>query len=114
MSRHTLRKLHGVGAFEAMLSAFTDAVFEKVVAWQSRPLEVVYAIAYFCEIVLRNTTMATTEGSVHLTKRSPLPPLRSLTFSQKLRSSQSGQAAVFQRETGTRSPPVKIATNIFR
>ena len=40
-------ELYGIEISPELVSAVTDAVLEEVAAWQSRPLEPVYAIVYF-------------------------------------------------------------------
>ncbi len=42
-----LRELYGVEISPELVSAVTDAVLDEVSAWQSRPLEAVYAIVFF-------------------------------------------------------------------
>ncbi len=42
-----LRDLYGIDASPDLISAVTDAVLDEVAAWQTRPLEPVYAIVFF-------------------------------------------------------------------
>jgi putative transposase len=42
-----LRDLYGVDVSPDLISAVTDAVLDEVAAWQSRPLEPVYALVFF-------------------------------------------------------------------
>ena len=42
-----VRELYGLEISPDLVSAVTDAVHEEVIAWQSRPLEPVYAIVFF-------------------------------------------------------------------
>ena len=42
-----VRELYGVRISPALVSAVTDTVHEEVAAWQSRPLESVYAVVFF-------------------------------------------------------------------
>jgi putative transposase len=42
-----VRELYGIEVSAELISKVTDAVLEDVKAWQSRPLEAVYAIVYF-------------------------------------------------------------------
>ena len=42
-----LRDLYGIDASPDLISAVTDAVLEKVAAWQARPLEPVYPLVFF-------------------------------------------------------------------
>jgi putative transposase len=42
-----VRELYGVEISPALVSAVTDAVHDEVSAWQSRPLEQVYAVVFF-------------------------------------------------------------------
>lgn len=42
-----LRDLYGIDVSPDLISAVTDAVLEEIAAWQARPLEVIYPIAFF-------------------------------------------------------------------
>ena len=42
-----VRELYGIEVSPELISKVTDAVLEELAAWQSRPLESVYAIVYF-------------------------------------------------------------------
>ena len=49
-----LQELYEVEVSEALISSVTDAVFDDVRAWQSRPLDPVYPIVYFDCIVVKS------------------------------------------------------------
>ena len=49
----TFKDLYGVDVSASLISKVTDAVIEKVVEWQSRPLDAVYPIVYLDCIVLK-------------------------------------------------------------
>ena len=42
-----LRDLHGVDVSPDLISAVTDAILDKVAAWQARPLEPAYPLVFF-------------------------------------------------------------------
>ena len=46
-------ELYGADISAGLVSKITDAVIEKVVEWQSRPLDAVYPIVYLYWIVLK-------------------------------------------------------------
>ena len=45
--RGHVRELHGIEVSPELISKVTDAVLDELAAWQSRPLDTVYAIVYF-------------------------------------------------------------------
>ena len=45
--RGHVRELYGIEVSPELVSKVTDAVHDELAAWQSRPLESVYAIVYF-------------------------------------------------------------------
>ena len=49
-----LEELHGVEVSPALISNVTDAVYEEVRAWQSRPLAAVYPILYFDALYVKS------------------------------------------------------------
>ena len=50
---HHLRQVYGTELSPATVSAITDAVLEEVKAWQSRPLDPVYAVVFLDAIVVK-------------------------------------------------------------
>jgi transposase-like protein len=48
-----LKELYGVDVSPSLISAVTDAVLEDVIAWQARPLDVVYPVVYLDAIHLK-------------------------------------------------------------
>ena len=42
-----MRELYGIEVSPELISKVTDAVLDELAAWQSRPLDTVYAIVYF-------------------------------------------------------------------
>ena len=63
--------MHGIWVSATLVTPITDAVLEQVKAWQNRPLEPVYAIAYFDALrvkipdegVARNTGHVLSDGA---------------------------------------------------
>ena len=50
---HHLRQVYGTELSASTVSAVTDAVLEEVKAWQSRPLDPVYAVVFLDAIVVK-------------------------------------------------------------
>jgi transposase-like protein len=50
---HHLRQVYGTELSPSTVSAITDAVLEEVKAWQSRPLDPVYAVVFLDAIVVK-------------------------------------------------------------
>jgi hypothetical protein len=50
---HRLRQVYGTELSASTVSAITDAVLEAVKAWQSRPLDPVYAVVFLDAIVVK-------------------------------------------------------------
>ncbi len=50
---NTLKELYDADVSPTLISKITDAVMEKVVEWQSRPLDAIYPIVYLDCIVLK-------------------------------------------------------------
>jgi putative transposase len=50
---HHLRQVYGTELSASTVSAITDAVLEEVKAWQSRPLDPVYAVVFLDAIVVK-------------------------------------------------------------
>jgi len=50
---HHLRQVYGTELSPATVSAITDAVLEEVKAWQTRPLDPVYAVVFLDAIVVK-------------------------------------------------------------
>ena len=48
-----LEEIYGVGVSPSLISEVTDAVADEVRAWQSRPLEAVYAIVYLGALMVK-------------------------------------------------------------
>jgi transposase-like protein len=51
--QHHLRQVYGTELSHETISRITDAVLEEVRAWQSRPLEPAYAVAFFDALVVK-------------------------------------------------------------
>jgi transposase-like protein len=51
--QHHLRQVYGTELSHETISRITDAVLEEVRAWQSRPLEPTYAVAFFDALVVK-------------------------------------------------------------
>jgi len=49
----TLKELYGADVSPALISKITDVVIDKVIEWQSRPLDAIYPIVYLDCIVLK-------------------------------------------------------------
>ncbi len=67
--RAHLAEIYGVGVSPDLISHVTDAVFEEMTAWQSRPLERVYLVAYLDALVIKVRDMAQAPGSDRLLAR---------------------------------------------
>jgi len=52
-TKNTLREIYGTTVSPSLISSVTDAVYDDVKAWQSRPLDEVYPIVYLDAIVVK-------------------------------------------------------------
>ena len=87
---HHLRQVYGTELSPGTVSAITDAVLEEVKAWQSRPLDPVYAVVFLDAIVVKVRDAQVVQNKRPTSRSASTPTGRSTCWGSGCRAPRPG------------------------